>query len=314
MQWRRARLETHGVELYGDLPFMVDGDSADVWARQHQFRLDVSVGAPPDAFSATGQNWGMPLYEWEAIAREDFRWLHERARRSADLYDGYRVDHLVGFFRTYGMPVAGGVGFFTPAHEAEQLALGERILTVLKSGGADIIAEDLGIVPDFVRASLQRLGVPGFRVFRWERDWRIDGHPFRDPSTYPRESVAASGTHDTEPLAVWWNDLPVEDRRSVNALPTVQRITGGADISAAPYDAVVRNVLLEMLFACGSDLLLLPVQDVFGWRDRINEPATVTPDNWTFRLPWPVDRIGDVADARERKDQLRIWSARYGRT
>ena len=313
MQWRHARLETHGVELYGDLPFMVDGDSADVWARQHQFRLDVSVGAPPDAFSATGQDWGMPLYEWEAIAREDFHWLHERARRSADLYDGYRVDHLVGFYRTYGKPVAGGDGFFTPAAEAEQLALGERILQVLKSGGAHIIAEDLGIVPDFVRASLARCGVPGFRVFRWERDWHAPGHPFRDPSAYPRESVAASGTHDTEPLAVWWDEMPAEDKRNISALATVRRMSGGADISAAPYDPVVRDVLLETLFACGSDLLLLPVQDVFGWRDRINEPATVTSGNWTFRLPWPADQLDDVPEARERKDQLRAWSARYGR-
>src|SRR6185295_19184519 len=85
-QWQRARERTHGVELFGDLPFMVDGDSADVWARQHQFRLDVSVGAPPDAFSDIGQDWGMPLYQWDVMAQEDFRWLRERARRSADLF------------------------------------------------------------------------------------------------------------------------------------------------------------------------------------------------------------------------------------
>ena len=104
------RRHTHGVELFGDLPFMVDGDSADVWARQHQFRLDVSVGVPPDAFSATGQDWGMPLYRGTSWRPEDFRWLRERARRSADLFDGYRVDHLVGFYRTYGRLKNGGEG------------------------------------------------------------------------------------------------------------------------------------------------------------------------------------------------------------
>src|SRR5690348_8316248 len=96
MQWREARGATNGVSLFGDLPFMVDGDSADVWARQQQFRLDASVGVPPDAFSADGQDWGMPLYRWDVIAADDYRWLRERARRSAALYDGYRVDHLVG--------------------------------------------------------------------------------------------------------------------------------------------------------------------------------------------------------------------------
>ncbi len=206
------------MQLFGDLPFMVDGDSADVWVRQHQFRLDVSVGAPPDAFSATGQNWGMPLYDWEAIEREDFRWLHERARRSADLFDGYRVDHLVGFYRTYGRPVAGGDGFFTPSDQASQQALGERVLSVLRSPGAEIVAEDLGTVPDFVRASLARLGIPGFRVFRWERKWHEPGLPFRDPSEYPRVSVAATGTHDTEPMAIWWEGSSGDERNRVAAL------------------------------------------------------------------------------------------------
>src|SRR6185295_11780218 len=113
-QWREARAGASGVELFGDLPFMVDGDSADVWARQDQFHLDVSLGVPPDAFSATGQDWGMPVYRWDVVGQEDYRWLRERARRSADLFDGYRVDHLVGFYRTYGRSKNGGEPFFTP--------------------------------------------------------------------------------------------------------------------------------------------------------------------------------------------------------
>jgi len=87
--------------VFGDFPFMVSGDSADVWARQKDFRFDASVGAPPDAFSETGQDWGFPAYRWRDIAAGGFRWLAQRARRNAALYDGYRVDHLVGFFRTY---------------------------------------------------------------------------------------------------------------------------------------------------------------------------------------------------------------------
>jgi len=292
---------------------MVDGDSADVWSRQQQFNLDVSIGAPPDAFSADGQDWGMPLYRWDVMALEDFRWLRERARRSADLFHGYRVDHLVGFFRTYGKPRGGGDGFFTPPDESSQLVLGERLLDLFRGAGAEIIAEDLGTVPDFVRASLARLGVPGYRVFRWERHWHTPGQPFRDPSEYPRVSVAASGTHDTEPVAIWWETAPEEERRKVAELPLIQQLARGNDIVHAPYDTVVRDLLVEALFASGSDLVLLPIQDVFGWRDRINQPATVSGENWTYRLPWPIDQLGAVPEADECRDRLRAWSQTHGR-
>jgi 4-alpha-glucanotransferase len=312
-QWASARRNAHGVELFGDLPFMVDGDSADVWARQHQFRLDASVGAPPDAFTADGQDWGMPVYRWDVIASEGFHWLRERARRGADLFDGFRVDHLVGFYRTYGRPRDGGAPFFTPPAEPEQIALGERLLGVFREGGAEIIAEDLGTVPDFVRASLARLGVPGFRVFRWERYWHTDGQPFRDPCDYPAISVAASGTHDTEPVALWWEHASSTERQMVNALPTIQRITDGRGLIDRPFDPDVRDTLNEALFASGSTLLLLPVQDVFGWRDRINEPALVSDANWTFRLPWPCDRMDEEPEACERQATLRRWTQQYGR-
>src|SRR5207244_5813606 len=152
-------------------------------------------------------------------------------------------------------------------------------------------AEDLGTVPDFVRGSLARLGVPGMRVLRWERHWHAEGQPFREPADYPPVSVATSGTHDTEPLVVWWERASEDERRKVSASGTVQRLTNGAGVVHASLDEV-RDVLLETLYASGSELLLLPILDVFGWRDRINEPATVTNGNWTFRLPWPIDRAG----------------------
>jgi 4-alpha-glucanotransferase len=312
-QWRHARAQAHGVALFGDLPFMVDGDSADVWARPQQFRLDVSVGAPPDAFSVTGQDWGMPLYRWDVMAGDGFAWLRDRARRGADLFDGFRVDHLVGFYRTFGWPKDGQPPFFTPPDEPSQLALGERLIEVFRGAGAEIIAEDLGTIPDFVRASLARLGVPGFRVLRWERHWQTEGHPFRDPAEYPPSSVASSGTHDTEPLGVWWDGASPAERRVVCDAPAIRRLSGGADLAAADYDADVRDVLLEALYASGSDLLLLPVQDIFGWRDRINVPATITDANWTFRLPWPSDTLDEIPEARERKDRLRAWARKYER-
>jgi len=315
-QWYEARaaVRANGVELFGDLPFMVDGDSADVWARQEEFRLDASVGVPPDAFSATGQDWGMPPYRWDVIAAGNFRWLRDRARRSAALYDGYRVDHLVGFYRTYSRPRAGGGPSFSPVRQDAQLALGERVLDLLREPGSEIIAEDLGTVPDFVRASLARLQVPGFRVFRWERHWHTKGQPFRDPAAeYPVVSVATSGTHDTEPLSVWWETEDEDVRQKVSEIPTIATISNGDGVLERPYNPDVRDVLLETLFASASDLLLLPITDVFGWDARINEPATVSEANWTYRLPWPVDRFDAQPVARERQATLRRWAEKHGR-
>jgi 4-alpha-glucanotransferase len=313
MQWRWAKQRARPVSLLGDLAFMVDGDSADVWAHAASFRLDVSVGAPPDAFSATGQHWGMPAYRWAELAEHDFDWLRQRARRMASLFDGYRVDHLVGFYRTYIFPGDGSPASFDPKDEPSQLALGERVLSILGSSGAWIVAEDLGSVPDFVRQSIARLGVPGCKVFRWERHWEREGQPYRDPAEYPAASVAASGTHDTEPVASWWDGLDADERAAVLATPGVAERVSMLDNPGGDFSPALRDVLLEVLFAAGSDILLLPIQDVFGWRDRINVPAVIDDRNWTWRLRWPVDVLGFTPEARERAAALERWSRANGR-
>jgi 4-alpha-glucanotransferase len=309
-QWTDARAAARGVALLGDLPFMVSGDSADVWARQSEFRLDLSLGVPPDAFSASGQNWGLPVYRWDVVADGGFTWLRDRGRRGADLYNGFRIDHLVGFYRTYGWPLGGGEAFFTPAAEDAQLVLGERVMGVFLESGAEIFAEDLGTVPDFVRASLARLGVAGFRVLRWEREWKQPGAPFRNPADYPERSVATSGTHDTETLAQWWDEAPPDERA---ALADVVSEATGRRLPIQPFGPAVRDALLETLYAAGSNLLLFPVQDVFGWRDRINTPATIASANWTFRLPWMVDRLDHVPEAIERRGTLKAWAVKHRR-
>jgi 4-alpha-glucanotransferase len=316
-QWGRARDRAGRVALFGDLPFMVSGDSADVWARQDEFRLDVSVGVPPDAFSDSGQDWGLPAYRWDVFWARDFDWLRHRARRNADLYDGYRVDHLVGFYRTYIRPRVEGAPEFIPADQAAQQSLGERVLAVFREPGSEVIAEDLGTVPDFVRDSLARLDVPGYKVFRWERHWHTDGQPFKDPVDYPALAVATSGTHDTEPMAIWWENAPREEKQAVLAIPSVRdRLTPEdrdrlADQPGLPH--AMHEALLEVLYASGANLLILPVQDVFGWRDRINQPATIGDGNWTWRLPWPCDRLSTEGAAIAVADQLKEWSTRYGR-
>ena len=186
MQWAEARRRSQPVRILGDLPFMISGDSPDVWTAQAEFRFDATVGVPPDAFSDTGQDWGLPPWRWEVMARNDFAWMRRRARRSASLFDGFRLDHLVGLYRTYIRPIDPSVApFFAPPDEPTQRALGEYLVKIYLQSGAEIIAEDLGTVPDMVRESLQRLEVPGFKVFRWERDWKAAGPPFIDPAKYP---------------------------------------------------------------------------------------------------------------------------------
>lgn len=308
-QWQAARAAARPVSLFGDLPFVVAIDSADVWSYQHEFRLDTSVGVPPDAFSEVGQDWQLPLYRWDVMRERGDDWQRERARRMASLYDGYRIDHVVGFFRTYARPRDGSAGSFWPAAEGAQIEQGERLMTLFRDSGAEIIAEDLGTVPEFVRAALTRLGLPGYRVLRWERRWTEEGRPFLNPATYPSLSVATSGTHDTETLAVWWDALDPIDRAALLEIPSMARLAAEhPQILEGTYREEIRDVLLGSLFDSGSDLMILPIQDVFGWRDRINEPATVTDENWTFRVPWPVDRFETIAEARDRQGALRRLS------
>jgi 4-alpha-glucanotransferase len=281
-QWQTIRHAAGGIQILGDFPFMVTLDSADVWSRRDDFLLDASVGTPPDAFSETGQEWGLPPYNWDEARKNDFAWLRMRARRQARLYDGFRVDHLVGFYRTYVRPFDGRAPFFMPRDEPDQIALGETVLRIVIDTNADVSVEDLGTVPTFVRESIARVGVPGYKVWRWETG---------DPALYPPLSVAMTGTHDTETVAVWWETLTLEERRRLG-------------VEAAHYDEALRDRILEKLYNSGSNLVLLPIQDVFGWRDRINLPATISDDNWTYVLPWPADTANTQPDGVDCANRL----------
>ena len=306
-QWHAARRGANAVavELAGDIPFMVAPDSADAWARRQDFRFDARVGVPPDAFSATGQDWGLPLYRWADMEAGGHQWLNARADRMADLYGFYRVDHVVGLYRTYYF-VKDGPPAFTPVEEADQIANGERVLKIF-SRLAKVIAEDLGVVPPFIRASLDRLAIPGYKVQRWERTWDAPGQPFTDPIKWPGCSVATTGTHDTDSVADWYEGLSAEDRAQLLALPGMAPVRA----SAGPrFDDAVRDALLETLYASGSDLLLLPFQDCFGHRERINVPGTVNDQNWTYRL---AQTIAELSADHASRDRLRSLAARHER-
>ena len=226
------------------------------------------------------------------MAKNGYAWISARASRSAELYGAYRVDHVVGFYRSYFRPNDGGAPGFVPDTEPAQIVNGERVLAAF-SLEARVIAEDLGTVPDFVRASLTRLGIPGYRVLRWEKD----GEVFRDPARWPSVSLATTGTHDTDSLADWWESLPAAERKALLALPGLAAL---AARTTTAFDDEVRDALLGLVSASGSDLLLLPFQDAMGARERVNVPGTVNDENWSYRVPMLLSALLTDRVAAER--------------
>lgn len=302
----RRALSRRGIYFGGDEPFLVAEDSADVWAHQDLYRFDATVGAPPDAFSATGQDWGLPPYLWDRIAESGYALFRDRGRHAARLFDLVRADHVVGLYRTFVRPLDGSECHFVPGEEPAQLAQGEAVLAALTEGGAALIAEDLGVIPDFVRESLARLEIPGFRVLRWEqRDGR-----FRLPSTWPEVSVATNGTHDTETTVVWWESLPEHERHAIREIP---QLGGVPEDLAQSWNHHVELALLEALYSSPSHLALFPIQDLLGLRERVNVPNTVGPQNWSWRLPWSIDTMDREDHVAGRLDALGSLARRFDR-
>jgi 4-alpha-glucanotransferase len=313
-QWREVRRYAHsrGVLLGGDLAFSPSRESAEVWANQRDFDLTRTVGAPPDAFNEEGQRWGLPMPLWSRMRERGYSLWRARARRAGALYDLVRVDHVVGLYRTFWFDAdGGGAGKFFPAGKTAQRRQGEEIMRALieVAAPAQIIAEDLGIVPPWVRRSLTRLGVPGYKVLRWERDYERRGRPFISPSSYPELSVATTGTHDTDTLKVWWSSLGVGERRKlIDAL----RLAGVVAVNR-PLELRGIDAILGALYAAPSRLAVVPIQDLFGWTARINVPGTVSPRNWTWRLPFNFDGYRRNARLAARARKLRALAGGSGR-
>ncbi len=296
-QWDRARVRMRdvGVELMGDLPFVVGDESADVWARPQQFMRDVSLGAPPDDFSKEGQDWGLPAYNWPAMDGDALGWVRARTRHASRLYDRFRLDHVVGYFRMWVKP-PGGAGRFEPGVESAQLDRGTRVLRAMlaeAAGAVHVVAEDLGLIPPWVRTALVGLGVPGYRVIPWEKDAQ---QGFRDPRNFPALSVASLSTHDTKPITAWWEDFSSSERRQLAALSGIDPAAGDAERGLA---------LLGLLLRSGSALTLALPQEILGTTERINAPGTVTEANWTYRLPRPLEDLADDPTVGARLEAIR---------
>jgi 4-alpha-glucanotransferase len=214
VQWKelRAYCAAKGIRLIGDIPLCVAHQSADVWAHPELFKLDVDgnptvvAGVPPDYFSKTGQLWGLPVYRWEALEAQNYRWWIERLRTAFARFDVNRLDHFIGFVRTYEVSAqartavkgqylpGGGASFFK--------AVGKNL------GSLSFIADDLGDTSPEVVALLNQFKIPGTRVLQFEFGSDLQGYS-SGLASHPLETVVYTGTHDNDTTAGWYESLPI---------------------------------------------------------------------------------------------------------
>jgi 4-alpha-glucanotransferase len=170
------------------------------------------------------------------------------------------------------------------------------------AGRCTLFAEDLGSVPPRVRASLSRLGIAGYKVMQWERTaWETPQERFLKPVEYPELSLATTGTHDTEPLTIWWLAQPQSERvKLLEALGISDRVDPQSPLDDAALDAIIGS-----LYASPARLVVLPIQDLFGWSDQINHPGLVSEANWSYRLPFELEDRAKLPKIKSRIEKLR---------
>lgn len=340
MQWAgiKAYAESKGIALMGDIPFGVGLYSADFFCEPAIFDAHWSGGAPPepafqgDLFTARwGQNWGVPLYQWDVLKQTDLHWWRQRVRKVREVFHVFRIDHVLGFYRIYGFPwrpernnefapleeaaVAKRTGgelprFYpnaddTAAHKLANRQHGECLLRALaeETGRYALIGEDLGTVPDYVRPSLESLDLAGFKVPMWEKEWDTSLTPGK---LYGRLSVATYATHDHEPLRVLWDrwmrTIAFGDSgRAEDAVARdvawweVRRIAAWAGFEVpriVDFEQVHERFLVGLL-ACNSWITIFMVTDLFGTGQRFNVPGEVADSNWSERIDLPVREWGN---------------------
>lgn len=294
-QWKTVRehAKRRNVLIMGDLPFLVSRDSADVWSHPNSFSDIDSVGAPPDVFNDKGQDWGLPLFNWKVMEKKNFLWWRLRIRHAREHYDLIRLDHVVGFYRVWVIPKE-GEPHFEPNVESEQIKRGKQLLNAIieESGMCIPVAEDLGVIPDFVRETLAQFGIAGHKVLRWEKR----DHVYSDPKDYPFVSLATTGTHDTSTLRLWWDEISLDERASFLAM-----LDEGIEIAPEePFSDRLHQAIIERLIRSGSSLVIFPIQDILGLPDQINIPATVGQHNWRFKMPVSFQDLDRIPPFKEK--------------
>ncbi len=275
-QWERLRGEARArsVRILGDLAIFVAHNSADVWAHPQQFLLDaegkssVVSGVPPDYFSPSGQLWGTPLFNWEALRRSGYDWWIARVRRAFAMYDAIRLDHFRGFEAFWEVPgeaLTAAAGRWTPGPGA---ALFEALHEAL--GDLPIVAEDLGVITPEVHALRRRFGFPGMRVLQFA--FGGDAENEHLPHNFTQDNVVYTGTHDNDTTRGWFATAPRHERAF--ALDYLR--TDAAHVVQA---------MIRASYASVAVLAMVPLQDVLGLGSeaRLNVPSRPT-GNWEWRF------------------------------
>jgi len=289
-----------GIRIVGDIPIYVSYDSADVWARPELFKLDADraplavAGVPPDYFSRTGQRWGNPVYDWEALKRTDFEWWTDRMAHNLGLFDIVRIDHFRGLVAYWEVPAAEktavrGCWIGVPADDLFG-AWSRRF------AGLPVIAEDLGIITPDVKDVLARYGFPGMKVLLFAFDEDNPDHPYL-PHNYERNCVVYTGTHDNNTVRGWFADEASEEARN-----RLESYIGRKALPAAVHRDFMR---LAMMSVAG--LAVVPLQDVLGLgrEARMNTPSTGC-GNWGWRFQ--ESALGPAV-----RRELREMTETYGR-
>ncbi|MDR1684217.1 MAG: 4-alpha-glucanotransferase [Elusimicrobiota bacterium] len=268
-----------GALIFGDIPFGVNFDSADVWSNQKKYLLDTEVGAPGDMMARGGQRWGLPAYNWAEVELNNFNLWRGKVKRACELYDAFRLDHLVGFFRTWIYAPGDDAGRYDLTDEEAQLSRGTHFMEAVieAARGSLPIGEDLGVIPDYLRKYMRDISLPGYKVLRWEKDAEV----YRDPKAYAAASLATTSTHDTEMLSQWWEGMQDWGRAAAWKM-----LTGYDNDGRIPFDQHSQRIILKRLLDGASAMVIVPLQDVMGISGRINIPGTISEDNWTWRVPY----------------------------
>jgi len=282
------------VFLKGDIPILLSSDSADVWSNREFFDCSLRAGAPPDAYSAKGQDWGLPTYNWDNLEKVNYSWWKERLHLASHIYHLYRIDHVVGFFRIWVIPPNKKAidGFFKPKNYYEWPHLGKKLLKMLiKSSTMLPVAEDLGTIPKYVPQILKELGIPGTKIMRWERKWEEDSS-FINVKDYQPISLTSVATHDSETMAEWWEKYPNDAELYAKQFKINYK---------TPLDDKSRFKILYEAHHSPSVFRINPLQEYLAffqeliWKDpkdeRINIPGTTSSLNWTYRFRPKIDEI-----------------------
>jgi 4-alpha-glucanotransferase len=310
-QFGAVRDECHrrGIQLMGDIPIYAAGDSSDVWTQRRFWHLNedgtpaLQAGVPPDYFSATGQLWGNPIYRWDELQRDEYRWWVNRIRATFRMFDVVRVDHFRGFQAYWKVPGGDTTavnGVWTPGPGAGLFETVEKEL-----GQLSIVAENLGVITPEVEAIRNRFGYPGMAIlqFAFGRDPQA---PDFKPHNYPRGIVAYTGTHDNDTTQGWWTSGAENDSTRTPEMVTEERdhtlrylgLTTGAEI----HWSFIRTLLASV-----ANTVIFPVQDLLGLggEARMNMPSTLG-RNWLWRMepdvltPAIATRLAEMVELYDR--------------